>query len=287
MSAADLELAERAARAAGAVLLERYGRTPSGLATKSSGTDPVSDADREAERVLRELLLGERPDDGLLGEEGSHSDGRSGRRWIVDPLDGTVNYLYGFPAWSVSVALEDAQGGLVGVVYDPVAEELFRAARGAGASLVSAAGRITGADADDARTRDRTLRVRKPVPLGEALVATGFAYRAEQRAAQAEVVRELLPRVRDIRRAGSAALDLCAVAAGRVDAYYERGTNPWDVAAATLICREAGGTVLELAEEPVDVVESGGAVVDLPGKPHGVTAASDEALAHALHDLVV
>lgn len=267
---ADLELAERAARAAGEVLLSRYGREPEGLDTKSSGTDPVSDADREAERVLRDLLLGERPDDGLLGEEGSHREGSSGRRWVVDPLDGTVNYLYGFPAWAVSVALEDAEGGLVGVVFNPVSRELFRASRGEGAALVGGA----------------ALAVRPPVELDEALVATGFAYTSEHRAAQAEIARELLPRVRDIRRAGSAALDLCSVAAGRVDAFFERGPKAWDVAAGSLIVREAGGCVLELAEEPADVVESGGVVIDLPGKPAGVVAASSEALAHTLHDLV-
>lgn len=271
---ADLELAERAARAAGEVLLSRYGSEPQGLDTKSSGTDPVSDADREAERVLFEMLLGERPDDGLLGEEGSHRDGVSGRRWVVDPLDGTVNYLYGFPAWSVSVALEDGDGGLVGVVLDPVAGALFRAERGGGAFLD---GDVPGAG---------PLRARAGVELREALVATGFAYTADHRAAQAEIVRELLPQVRDIRRAGSAALDLCAVAAGRVDAFYERGPKAWDVAAGALICREAGGCVLDLDEEPADVVESGGVVVDLPGKPAGIVAASGEALAQTLHDLV-
>jgi myo-inositol-1(or 4)-monophosphatase len=258
---ADLELAERAARAAGAVLLERYGRPPEGLESKSSATDPVSDADREAERTIRELLRGERPDDGLLGEEGSHSDARSGRRWVVDPLDGTVNFLYGFPAWGVSVALEDAGGGLAGVVLDPVGGELFRCARGAGAELVTdGAGPPRGGG---------PLAVRDPVGLADALVATGFAYGAEQRAIQAQIAVELLPRVRDIRRAGAAALDLCSVAAGRVDAFYERGLKAWDRAAGVLLVEEAGGTVLEL-----------------PGEPAGLVAASSAELARDILALV-
>ena len=133
MSSPDLELAERCARAAGEVLLSYYGRPAEGLASKSSATDLVSDADREAERVIRELLERERPDDGLLAEEGSAAEAASGRRWLVDPLDGTVNFLYGFHAWAVSVALEDAEGLVVGVVLDPVRDELFAAQRGGGA----------------------------------------------------------------------------------------------------------------------------------------------------------
>ena len=131
----DLELAERAARAAGEVLMTYYGRAPEGLASKTSATDPVSDADREAERVIRELLSAERPDDGLVGEEGSHIDGEHGRRWIVDPLDGTVNFLYGLRAWGVSIALEDEEGLAVGVVFNPVSGECFGAERGEGATL--------------------------------------------------------------------------------------------------------------------------------------------------------
>jgi myo-inositol-1(or 4)-monophosphatase len=130
---ADLELAERAARAAGDLLLSYYGRPPEGLDSKSSTTDPVSDADREAERAIRELIEAERPQDGLVGEEGSRTEAESGRRWIVDPLDGTVNFLYGFPAWGVSIALEDADGTAVGVVHSPLHAETFCAVRGQGA----------------------------------------------------------------------------------------------------------------------------------------------------------
>jgi myo-inositol-1(or 4)-monophosphatase len=222
----DLELAERAARAAGEVLMSYYGRPAENVASKSSATDLVSDADREAERVIRELLATERPDDGLLGEEGSRAQAASGRRWIVDPLDGTINFLYGFPAWAVSVALEDADGLAVGVVYSPLAGETFCAVRGEGAHL-----------------GESSLRVRDPRPLDQALVATGFSYEPERRAIQADVIRELLPRARDIRRAGAASLDLAWLAAGRLDAYFERGLHSWDWAAGRLLVEEAGGAV--------------------------------------------
>jgi myo-inositol-1(or 4)-monophosphatase len=233
----DLELAERAARAAGEVLLAYYGREPEGLDWKSSETDLVSDADREAERTIRELLHAERPDDGLLAEEGSQSDGDSGRRWIVDPLDGTINFLYGFPAWAVSIALEDSDGLAVGVVHSPVHRETFFAVRGEGARL-----------------GDRSLRVRNRSELSRAMVATGFSYEPERRAEQAEVMRRLLPRARDIRRAGAAALDLAWVAAGRVDAFYERGLKTWDLAAGQLLVEEAGGTVMALDGTPPGVI---------------------------------
>ena len=222
---ADLELAERAARAAGEVLLSYYGRPPEGVESKSSATDLVSDADREAERAIRELLESERPRDGLVAEEGSRAEAASGRRWVVDPLDGTINFLYGFPAWAVSVALEDADGALVGVVHSPIHGETFRAVRGEGAFL-----------------GDRALRVRSARPLEQSLVATGFSYEPDRRAVQAEVIRDLLPRVRDIRRAGAAALDLAWLAAGRLDSFFERGLQHWDWAAGRLLVEEAGGS---------------------------------------------
>ena len=233
----DLDLAERAARAAGEVLRSYYGRPPEGLASKSSVTDPVSDADREAERTVRELLAAERPDDGLLAEEGSHADAASGRRWVVDPLDGTVNYLYGFPAWGVSVALEDPSGTLVGVVLDPLRDDCFAAERGEGARL-----------------NGEPIAVRDARTLERALVATGFSYEPVRRAEQAGVARRLLPRVRDLRRAGAAALDLAFLAAGRVDAYYERGLNHWDWAAGRLLVEEAGGVTAALEGKPAGLV---------------------------------
>ncbi len=217
-----LDLAMRAARAAGAELMSRYGRVQ-GLETKTSLTDPVSDADRAAEQILVELITGERPDDGLLGEEGADRPTRSGIRWVVDPLDGTVNYLYQLDNFSVSVAAEDADGAMVGVVHNPVTGRTFHAIRGAGAA------------ADGVQ-----LQVNNPVAMGRALVATGFGYDAERRRLQGALIATLLPRVRDIRRIGSAALDLCAVAAGAVDGYFEEGVKAWDVAAGGLIAREAG-----------------------------------------------
>jgi myo-inositol-1(or 4)-monophosphatase len=205
----------------------------------------VSAADRDAEALIHGVLREERPEDGLLGEEGGRERAASGRRWVVDPLDGTTNFLYGFPVWAVSVALEDADGGIVGAVFDPIRDELFSAERGAGASC----------------NGERLHMGDRDTELGMALVATGFSYDAGRRAKQAHVMDRLLPATRDIRRAGAAALDLSWLAAGRVDAYYERGLNPWDWAAARLIVSEAGG-----------------AVADLDGDPHGLAAASPSLL---------
>jgi myo-inositol-1(or 4)-monophosphatase len=221
------------AREAGSLLLERFGGPASGVEEKSSATDMVSAADRDAEALIHGVLRRERPDDGLLAEEGSSERAASGRRWVVDPLDGTTNFLYGVPQWAVSIALEDADGGLAGVVLDPVRNELFSAERGQGATL-----------------NGEPLRIPDHDELATALVATGFGYDAERRAKQAEVLRRVLPAIRDVRRAGAAALDLCWLAAGRVDAYYERGLNHWDWAAARLIVIEAGGEVADLAPDP-------------------------------------
>ena len=228
----DVELAERAARAAADVLLGHYGEVAREVEHKSSETDPVSQADHEAEAAIVELLESERPDDALLAEEGGGGSGESGRRWIVDPLDGTVNFLYGYPAWCVSVACEDEQGTLAAVVHDPVRGETFSAGRGEGARL--------DGEAMWVRPEDR---------LETALLATGFGYSAERRAAQADTVRHVLPRVRDIRRGGSAALDLAWLAAGRLDGYWEVGLSPWDWAAGRLLVTEAGGTVEEWGDE--------------------------------------
>ena len=195
----------------------------------------VSEADHAAEEAIVELLRDERPADGLVGEEGSSADGSSGRRWVVDPLDGTTNYLYGIPQWAVSVALEDAEGALAGVVFAPVAGELFAAERGGGAELRGA----------------HPLRVRTGSSLARSLVATGFGYDAERRRVQGRVATHVLPRVRDLRRAGAAALDLAWVAAGRLDGYWERGLKPWDWAAGRLLVAEAGGAVAELDGDPL------------------------------------
>ncbi len=205
----------------------------------------VSDADRDAEAVVEEILLGERPADGLLAEEGSSNEGESGRRWVVDPLDGTTNYLYGFPAWAVSVALEDDAGTAVGVVHDPLRGELFSARRGGGAFLDGEPAEIGDGDS-----------------LETALVATGFGYDAERRSAQANLLVDILPRVRDIRRAGAASLDLCWLAVGRVDGYYERGLQHWDWAAGALIVSEAGGVLRTLEDEPRGLVAAGPGLID-------------------------
>jgi myo-inositol-1(or 4)-monophosphatase len=208
----------------------------------------VSDADRAAEDAVSRLLQAERPDDGMLGEEGLSLDGSSGRRWVVDPLDGTTNYLYRYRAWCVSVALEDASGeGLVGVVHDPLAGETFHAERGAGAFLAGSSA---------------PLRVRDSGDISRALIATGFGYDPHARAGQAELLRRVLPRVRDVRRAGAAALDLCHVAAGRLDGYFERGLKRWDLAAGALIVREAGGAVEPLRGGRDGLAAAGPSLID-------------------------
>ncbi len=223
--AALLDLAVRAARAAGTELLSRYGKV-AGLDQKSSATDPVSDADRSAEELLVKMITAERPTDGFVGEEGAAIASSSGITWVIDPLDGTVNYLYQLDNFAVSVAAEDAAGAIVGVVFDPVRNTVFAATRGGGAY------------------RDgKLLRCAAAVPAALALVATGFGYSADRRRTQGAVVAQLLPQVRDIRRIGSAALDLCSVASGAVNGYFEEGVQRWDIAAGALIAGEAGATV--------------------------------------------
>ncbi len=240
MSAALLDLARNAAHAAGALLLERFGDPASGVVAKSSRTDLVSDSDRDAEALVLGMIAAERPGDAVLAEEGGGGSGRTGITWLVDPLDGTINYLWGVPQWSVSIAARDGEGGLVGVVHDPCRGETFAAARGAGARL----GEVP-------------IAVRRGAPLAEALVATGFSYRAQERARQAERLLRVLPAVRDVRRLGSAALDLAWVAAGRFDGYFETGLNPWDRAAGELLVSEAGGVVRELPGAGLAAAEPG------------------------------
>lgn len=232
LSADPVGIAEEAARAAGALLLERFG-TERALDSKSSPTDLVSEADLLAERAIRDVLAARAPDDAIMGEEGEDTPGTSGRRWIVDPLDGTINFLYGIPQWAVSVACE----GIAGVVFDPCHDELFVAAEGA------------------ATVNGERLQASRCDDLGHALVATGFGYDARIRHDQAKVATQVLPRVRDIRRAGAAALDMAWAAAGRLDAFYERGVKPWDIAAGTLLCQAAGLEVRTL--EPTEWLPRG------------------------------
>jgi myo-inositol-1(or 4)-monophosphatase len=271
-----LVIAVGAALEAGQLLASKEGRVEV-AATKSSPTDVVTEMDGRAEELIRARILVARPDDAILGEEGGQVDGvvDAPVRWVVDPLDGTVNYLYGLHDWAVSIAAEvdlgaaggearDGESGRVaggevgrveggevgrtivaGAVYVPMRGELFTAVRGEGAWLESSRGSGTpGESAIPDSTFERIpLRCRPGVPLDRALIATGFGYRAERRAVQGEVVAALLPRIRDIRRNGVASVDLCAVAAGRLDGYYERGLNYWDYAAGALIAAEAGAVV--------------------------------------------
>jgi myo-inositol-1(or 4)-monophosphatase len=236
-----LELAVEAARFSGGLLAERAAAgAEQAVSSKSTPTDLVSDADLASERAIRELLRERRPEDGFVGEEGGSEEGSSGLRWVVDPLDGTVNFLFAIPQWSVSVAVRDAQGVLAGAVYDPNRDELFSALRGGGAHRVRGSGEPLALSLHPQRAH-----------LGDedvstAMLATGLSYDSRVRAAQARVLQRVIPRVRDIRRFGSAALDLCWTAMGRYDAYFERCVKQWDVAAGALVCVEAGLQVLDL-----------------------------------------
>ncbi len=223
-----LAVAHEAAHAAAAELRQRYGGRQSGVRSKSGPTDLVSDADLAAEKAIRSVLAQRRPDDAILGEEGG-ATGAGDLRWVVDPLDGTINYLYEIPAFAVSVACEDASGTIAGVVLDPLRDEVFAATRSGEATL--------NGDPIDAGDRPDSLEM--------TMVATGFGYDPVWRARQAAVVARVLPRVRDIRRVGAAALDLAWNACGRVDAFYERGLNVWDIAAGALVCSRAGLAVRE------------------------------------------
>ena len=210
--------------------------------TKSSINDIVTVMDQQSEAMLRRHLLAARPQDAILGEEDGASEGSSGITWVVDPIDGTVNYLYEIPAYCVSVAAVVGDAGtpgqwrpVAGAVCNPLTQEVFHARLGGGAHV-----RVAGVD--------RAIRVNPVDVLVQTLVATGFGYLPEVRARQGEVLSAVLPEIRDIRRAGSAALDLCAVARGTVDAYYEAGLHPWDLAAGWIIATEAGALVTGLGD---------------------------------------
>ncbi len=228
------------AREAGDLLAGRAGQVEV-AATKSSPTDVVTEMDRRSEELIRSRILAARPSDAILGEEGGliGNTGDAPVLWVIDPLDGTVNYLYGLHDWAVSIAAEVDGQIVAGAVYVPMRGELFSAASGHGARL-------------QAGENDRNpLRCRPGVPLDQALIGTGFGYQAARRKVQGEVVAAMLPRVRDIRRIGVASVDLCAVAAGRLDGFYERGLNYWDWAAGALVATEAGVVVGGLHGDPV------------------------------------
>jgi myo-inositol-1(or 4)-monophosphatase len=233
-------VAERVARAAGDLVREGRPDTVDVDHTKSSPTDIVTAMDTASEALLREQIRATRPNDGILGEEGGLVAGTSGLTWVVDPIDGTVNYLYGIPAYAISVAVVEGDAldpaghrVLAGCVHQPLSRETWTATAGGGSFLDG-----------------RPIRANAGVRLDRALVATGFGYDVERRRHAARVAAEVLPQVRDIRRIGSAALDLAAVATGRLDGYYERGLGAWDLAAGGLIAREAGVTVGGLDGRP-------------------------------------
>jgi myo-inositol-1(or 4)-monophosphatase len=223
-----VELAVHVARAAGELIVRLRTEGVEVTGTKSSPIDIVTEADRACERLVRERLLGARPDDGIVGEEGSASAGTSGVVWIVDPIDGTVNYLYGLPHFAVSIAAELRGEVVAAVVLAPVLGLEYVASSGSGATC-----------------NGREIHPRDVPPMAERLVATGFSYERPARSRQASYIARLLPQIRDIRRLGSCALDVCGVAAGTVDAYVEEGAHIWDHAAAGLIASEAG-CVLEV-----------------------------------------
>lgn len=234
-----LDIAREVALTAGTLVRRRRAEGVEVAASKSSPEDIVTYADRESEVLIRSLLAKARPGDGFFGEESDADAGTSGLTWVVDPIDGTVNFLYGIPHYAVSIAVVEGDPdpaswrALAGAVVNPASGEMFTATDGGGAFL-----------------GEQPIRVAPAVALSQALVGTGFSYSAEKRLTQAAIVARLIGRVRDIRRMGTASLDLCSVACGRLDAYYERGLKPWDHAAGALVAREAGAAVHGLRGEP-------------------------------------
>jgi myo-inositol-1(or 4)-monophosphatase len=230
-----VQLAVELAEAAAELLIA--GRDPAHpdwtTGTKSSPTDHVTEIDQASERLIVEGIRRARPDDAILGEEGTEHSGTSGLRWVIDPLDGTTNFVYGLPAYAVSIAVEQDGRAIAGVVVDAARSETFTATLGGGAWLGS-----------------QPISCRSTDDLSLALVGTGFSYDAGRRGRQGAVVASLLPMVRDIRRVGAAAIDLCWVACGRLDAFYERGLQPWDHAAGALIVAEAGAEATDLEGRP-------------------------------------
>jgi myo-inositol-1(or 4)-monophosphatase len=223
-----LELAKRVGREAGELLQKRP--TTFEVSTKTSAIDVVTQMDSQSEAHIVSEILKARPNDGIIGEEGSERTSKSGVTWVIDPLDGTVNYLYGLPGWNVSIAAKDSNGVVVGVVVAPTINSTWYASRGGGAFL-----------------NEQPIKCNDGVELNRALIATGFAYDLDARPAQLAQLSELLNRIRDIRRNGAAAVDLCHVAMGALDGYFEKGLQEWDLAAGGLIANEAGAKVTTVA----------------------------------------
>lgn len=227
-----MNLATWLAKSAGKIVRDAATSQRSSIATKTSTTDNVTATDQASEEFIASQLKSSRPDDGILGEEGAAVASKNGIEWVIDPIDGTTNFIYGLPNFAVSVGATVDGIPVAGAVYNPSTDELFCAYTGGGAFL-----------------NDTSISVNRADDFSLALIATGFAYNPEVRAQQGRIVAELLPQVRDIRRLGSAALDICNVACGRVDAYYEQGVRPWDVTAASVVLREAGGIVTGFTDD--------------------------------------
>jgi myo-inositol-1(or 4)-monophosphatase len=219
-----LNLAESIALKAGSLLVNRPSKFD--LDEKSGVFDFATQMDHESEKLIVGEILAARPNDGLIGEEGANRESKSGVTWVIDPIDGTVNYLYDIPGWCISIAAKDRDGGLAGVVYSPATQSLWKAHRGGGAFL-----------------NGNPIKCNDPVALNRALVGSGFAYDLEKRKIQAALIARLLPEIRDLRRLGACAVDMCHVASGSLDAYFEAGVNEWDYAAAGLIATEAGAMI--------------------------------------------
>jgi len=217
-------LAEEVARSAGALLMQRPDSFT--FTEKSSAVDFATQMDQQAESLIVKSLLAARPDDGIIAEEGAAQSSKSGITWVIDPLDGTVNYLYGLPGWNISIAAKNQEGVIAGVVFAPTINSLWKATKGGGAFL-----------------NNNSIKCNDPVNLNLALIATGFSYDLELRKEQGARMQRLIPQIRDLRRNGAAAVDLCYVAMGAVDAYFESSLKEWDFAAGGLIATEAGALI--------------------------------------------
>ncbi len=224
MSAELLKLAESVARAAGSYLMNRPSTFT--FTEKSSVVDFATQMDQQSEELIVKQILAVRADDGIIAEEGAAKPSKSGITWVIDPLDGTVNYLYGLPGWNVSIAAKDKDGVLVGVVYAPSINGFWSAIRGGGAKY-----------------NGNKIKCNNPVTLDKSLLATGFAYDLNLRVSQGDTMAKLLPKIRDLRRNGAAAVDLCYVAMGAIDGYFEGSLKEWDYAAGGLIATEAGAVI--------------------------------------------
>ena len=234
-----LELALAIAHQAGQLLMDRPASW--NLTFKSTAIDIATQMDHASEKLIVEAILAARPDDGIIGEEGADRVGTSGLTWVIDPIDGTVNYFYGLPGWNISIGVKDSQGVLVGVVHSPTFNSTWHAVRGGGAFL-----------------NNEKIECNDPIELDKALISTGFAYEVKDRANQLEIIDQLIPRIRDIRRMGAAATDLCCVASGMVDGYIETGLKEWDLAAGSLIAREAGAIVSTVMWRGMELTIAGG-----------------------------